>query len=194
VLEPYKDMLATFKYKDLMAQGLEKAVKPLNKRVIENADTVQSEWLIASAPIFFMTQDRRAIVMDNTVAIYAKDAYTAPKYQNTIRVVSHAKEENEATEFWSDQQGEKLKAESIALFTQSLDIAMNEAESETSKNTPAYKTVRYFEGGQEKMERAQMMKEGCKRHVIKTLRGGLMSVPAQANATAEKCTEISSNQ
>ncbi len=194
VLEPYKDLLATFKYKDLMAQGLDKAVKPLNKRVIENAATAQSEWLVVSAPIFFMTQDRRAIVMDNTIAIYAKDAYSVPKYQNTIRVVSHAKEESEAAEFWADQQGEKLKAESVVLFTQSLDIAMNEAESDTSKNNPAYKTVRYFEGGQEKMERAQLMKEGCKRNVIKTLRGGLMSVPAQANSAPEKCAEISSNQ
>jgi hypothetical protein len=194
VLAPYKEVLSTFTYKDLMSQGLEKAARPLNKRVIENSENPQTGWLVISAPIFSMTQDRRAIVLDNVIGIYAHDSMDAPKYQTVIRVISQAKDESEVEEYWSGNQGEKLKAESVALFTQSLDIAIHDAETDPTKNNAAHKTFRYFEGGQEKMERAQLIKEGCKRNLIRTLRGGLISVPAQASAGSEKCMEISSNK
>jgi hypothetical protein len=194
VLAPYKDMLSTYKYKDLMVQGLEKTARPQNKRLIENTENAQSGWLVISAPIFSMTQDRRAIVLDNSVGIYAHDSMATPKYQTVIRVVSNPKDESEATDYWGSNQGEKLKQESAALFTKSLDIAMNDAEIDSGKDKPVHKTVRYMEGGQEKMERAQLINESCKRVLIKTLRGGIMSVPVQSDSAAEKCLEVPSNQ
>ncbi|MDR1461879.1 MAG: hypothetical protein LBI68_01895, partial [Azoarcus sp.] len=54
-----------------------------------------------------------------------------------------------------------------------------------------HKTIRYWEGGIKKVERAQQLGEYCRRTVIRTLRGGLMIVPAEhenaANTAMKDC-------
>jgi hypothetical protein len=53
-----------------------------------------------------------------------------------------------------------------------------------------FRTVRYQEGGAEKIERAQVLEQQCGRTVLRTLRGWLLSVPAQVEAaSATRCEE-----
>jgi hypothetical protein len=51
----------------------------------------------------------------------------------------------------------------------------------TAKASPdaPHRTVRYRLGGEERMERAQVLSERCDRLLIRNLRGWLMSVPVQ---------------
>lgn len=195
VLLPYQTILNDYKQTELMRRGLEMAAPGLGKTLLASSEGSGSDWLLESAPVFSMTQDQRAIILDSSIAIYPPGAPSAAAFQYTVRVVSQAKDDQNLVAFWTANQGEKLKEESAGLLAQSLGIALNEAVSEPNKDNGAHKTVRYQEGGIEKMERAQIVTEHCNRLVIRTLRGGLMSVPARpgtaVTTTANQTTNCS---
>ncbi len=75
-------------------------------------------------------------------------------------------------------------------LAQSIEIAL--ADTPGSVGTEPFRTVRYPEGGIERMERAQVIRAHCGLLVLRTLRGNLMAVPfgrsspnrAAANQTA----------
>ncbi len=179
VLAPYDSILKDFSHKELMHRALEKTTTAGNKKLVDSTDKAGTDWSIASIPIFSMTQDRSAIVLENAIALYPPNV-TVPAYQNAVKVVSQPKGGAE-TDFWSANGGSKLKEESAGLLAHSLDIAIVEATNAPGKDS-AQKTFRYLEGSAEKMERAQLISEHCNRVVIKTLRGWLMSVPARPSS------------
>lgn len=127
-------------------------------------------------PVFSLTQDETALVLDNVISISQPGAAS---YVNTIRIVSAPSQAPNLVQYWSANQGEKLKSLSVGLVADSLQIAMKGANGSFGGETPTYKTVRYLEGKTEKMERAQLLGEQCNRALIKTLRGWLMSVPVE---------------
>lgn len=154
-----------------------------NKKLVAFSEKPGLERLVESTPVFSLTQDQSAIVLENIISIYYRAAPTAV-YQNIIKVVSQAKAETDLVNFWTANQGEKLKEESTRLFADSLDIALNDMASDAAKDGNPQKTFRYLEGRAEKMERGQLVSERCGRAVIKTLRGGLMSIPLRLGAAA----------
>jgi hypothetical protein len=189
VLSPYHAVLDTFNHKELMQRALERTSMGGSKKLIEFSEKPEAGWLIESTPVFSITQDQSAIILDNSIAIYTPDAEPATAYRNNVKVVSQARDGENLDGFWIANQGEKLKEESASLFAQSLDIAVGEATRGASDENNAYKTIRYLEGNTEKMERAQIVSERCNRVVIKTLRGSLMSVPAKRGAAAAPGTD-----
>lgn len=44
------------------------------------------------------------------------------------------------------------------------------------------KTFRYFQGGEKKFERGNLVKDDCDRLIIRNLRGGLISIPKKSIA------------
>lgn len=186
VLGPYQSVLAAFSHKDLMQAGLEKISMSGTKTLVGFAEKPSADWRVESTPVFMMTQDQSAIILDNLITVYAPDA-PAAAYQNVIRVVSHPRDAADLSAFWTANQGKTLKDESVSLFAHSLDIALGEATNGPSKESNSQKTFRYPEGGTEKMERAQLISEHCNRTVVKTLRDSLMSIPARGTTAADKC-------
>jgi hypothetical protein len=170
VLEPLAPVLSGFKHPEL----LERALLKMTQRIADGT-------FIQSAPVFLMTQDQSAIIVDNVVSIYSSSAPSKPKYQSTVRTVSRAQEAEDLLAFWSDNNGVRLKDESASLFAESLDIALAHASGGAGAATP-HRTVRYMEGRSEKMERAQVLGQSCDRVVLRTLRDSLMSVPARQAA------------
>src|SRR5882757_2396630 len=196
VLLPYRSVLDSYKHQELMRRGLEKTFTGGSKKLVESTEKPGADWFIESAPVFSITQDQTAIILDNSASIYAPNAPSAAAYQNTVTVVSLAKEGTDLATFWTANSGEKLKEESASLLAESLDIILSEMASGPSKEGNPYKTVRYFEGTTEKMERGQLISERCGQVLIKTLRGGLMSVPARrgtATAPASDCADVPGN-
>ena len=188
VLSPYQGVLDDFRQQALMGRALERTTSPLGKKLLASIDEAGGTWIVESAPMFSMTQDRRAIVLDNLVSIYAPGGPSSPTLQNNVRVVSQPRDAEGIADFWSADQGGNLKDESAGLLAQSLDIVLSEVANEANVEGRPQKTVRYLEGGAEKMERAEIISEHCGRVVIRTLRGWLMSVPkAGAARTADKC-------
>ena len=137
-----------------------------------------------------MTQDQRALVLDNVISVYQPGEMAKPLYQTTIRVVSQPRTEQDVEAVWKDNAGAALKAESTSLLAHSLTLALHEAgKPAADEGAPTFRTVRYREGEVEKMERAHVVSQACDRQVIKTLRGWLMSVPSPsvADPSAAAC-------
>lgn len=178
VLSPYQEILGQYSSRELMQRGLEKTHVGKNKQLLDVQVVPKGEWLVVSTPVFFMTQDQKAIVLDNTVAISKPGSPEVTTSQKTIRVVSVARPEEDLQRFWAANRGEQIKEETAGLLAESLQIAWTDVVGGLGAGADTYRTVRYFEGSVEKMERAQVLVDHCDRLVVKTLRGSLMSVPA----------------
>lgn len=188
VLTPFGDVLQNFQLAELMRKGLEKTTVVGQKKLAEELASDEPGWIIDSLPVFSMTQDRGAIILDNVLMVRKPGSTAETAYKNTVRVVSDAQKSEDLQTHWHADGGARLKDESIRLFAHSLDLVLAEAQREgASTDQPVRKTVRYMEGTKEKMERGEVMAERCGRVVIKTLRGWVMSVPAKAGVATGEC-------
>ena len=189
VLLPYLDVLQTYTHRELMQRALDKAVIDRPLKLLPYSEKNEASWLIQSIPIFSLTQDQTALVLDNTILI---SQLGVPPYSNTIRIVSTAKNEPNLIQYWTANQGENLKEISAGMVADSVQIALSGVAGKLNTENTAYKTLRYFEGNTEKMERALLLSERCNRVLIKTLRGWLMSIPTIRNeAPASVCIAAS---
>ena len=172
VLQPFQGTLDGFQQGEMAGLALlDDASMPL---LTDNASPVGM--VIVSAPVFYMTQDRSALILDNTVSVFNAARGEKPVYQNTVRVVSRASEADDLVAYWQQEEGRALRSESAALFRQSVDIVRQQALA-TATEAAAARTFRYQEGKKEAMERAQLLSEHCDRALVKNLRGWLMSIP-----------------
>ena len=175
-------VLKEFRHNELMQKGLEKVSAGGAAKLVAAAEKPAAGWLIDSTPVFILTQDQRAIILDNAIVIYPPGAAETAAYQNVIRVVSRPQTGDDVFAFWSAGEGAALKEESAGLLAMSLDIALAEVTGTLGGENAAQKTFRYPEGGIERMERGQLVAERCDRLVIRNLRGWLMSIPARQPA------------
>ena len=180
VLEPHAASLAAFTQRELMlaAAALSRHGEP---RWLPAAtkDERPDGWLVASKPVFSMTQDRAALILDNEVSIVPPPG--RPAYGNRVRVVSAVHAHPDLTAYWGADDAKALKAESARLLAASLDIALDDAaaprQAGGAANAGPQRTIRYPEGGKQVFERAEIIKEECDRLLVRNLRGWLMSVP-----------------
>jgi hypothetical protein len=185
VLQPYQDALDHFDARDLMQRALKRVNIRSRVKPIEQADDPGQNGMLKSTPVFSLTQDQKAIILDNTIGIQSPGAAETTRYQKSIRVVSEVKEVDDLLAYWSGNNGEKLKDESAQLVAESIDIALNDVNGGSSVVSSPYRTVRFREGTTEKIERAQVLSAHCERLLIRTLRGQLMSVPtSRTNGSA----------
>lgn len=192
ILLPYRGVLDGFRYRELMQNALARIPNGATARLVEPAVSQGRELLVESVPVFSMTQDQFALVVDNLVVISAPDAAPESAYRNAIRVVAAAHEEADPVSFWSAGNGGKIKDESARLLADSLNIALADYVAGPKQDELPYRTIRYREGSLEKMERAQVLSQACDRLLIRTLRGALMSVPVTRTtiqaAAADRCS------
>jgi hypothetical protein len=174
VVAPYLPVLGTYKHEELMRESLGAMRTGGDKRVIppEGAPAA-GELVIDTIPTFYLTQDQRAIIVENTVRIERAAGGT---YEKVIRVVSRNQDANAGSAPWLENDASLLKAETARIYAQSLDIAVNDLRAPPESSVP-FRTVRYDEGGTEKMERAQVIGEQCSHLVLRTLRGDVLAVP-----------------
>lgn len=185
VLLPYQAALSAYDHRTLFQSALEKTATSLAKaEVLEARAAAGGTWVVESAPVFLMTQDQRALILENTVAVFAPGPAAPPVYQNLVRVVSVAEPEDDIASRWNADQGLRLKERSAELLARSFEIAIDAAGAPAPGAAATQRTFRYPEGGRERMERAQLVSAGCDRVVIRTLRGWLMSVPVRSEDAA----------
>lgn len=189
VLQPYRPILDNFGHRELVQRTLPLTAAPAGASLVEHDQVPpQGQWVIQGVPVFSLTQDAQALLLDHAIEVRAAAAPAEPLYRNVIRVVSLPQPEGDRTAAWSEDEGRPLKEQSASLLATSLDIALAAAASNAGGvpvDDKPFRTVRYTEGGQEKMERAQVLDERCGRLLLKNLRGWLMSVPARAPAAAD---------
>lgn len=180
VLDPYQDMLLGFQHKDLLSQSFGKGLVGTQKPFTPEIVSSSSDWVVESQPQFVMTQDQSAIILENTLTIRRPGMAETTAYRNTVRVVSGVQRAQDLTSFWGADKGANLKTESARLFVRSIELALADAQVQGIESRPK-KTIRYLEGKEEKMERAELIEERCGRVVGRTLRGWLLSVPASGD-------------
>lgn len=181
VLSPYKMVLDNFKYRDLMQRAVKKT--SATARLIEGPVTPGQEMVVESDSSFTLTQDQKAIILENGITVHLPGAAPESAYHSIIRVVSAAQDAADLPAFWTAGDGEKIKDESAELVAKSLEIAFHDMATGAA-SIPAFRTIRYQEGATEKIERAQVLSNQCDRMLIRTLRGQLMSVPASRLAVS----------
>jgi hypothetical protein len=182
VLLPYQPVLNSFQSRELMQRGLDRTSAAGPKRLAEFSEKPGAEIFVESIPLFSMTQDHTTIVLDNAIVIHAPHGPASSPYKNVLRIISRPQTRADLVTYWTANDGENLKAESVSLLAESLDLALRELSGELDKKTNPHRTVRYREGTAEKMERGQIVSENCDRVVLKNLRGWLMSVPPSRGA------------
>lgn len=185
VLEPYRPMLAEYKPAELLRAAAERLPWHGPKQAIEPNQVPAAGWMVEVRPVFFLTQDQRALVLENLISAREVSSATA-SLTMTVRVVSQPRTEENLPAAWSADSGAAMKAEAANLVAYSLLLAFGEARKQADANA-AYRTVRYPEGGVEKIERAQVVAQVCNRMLIRTLRGWLLSVPAAAKPDEPAC-------
>lgn len=184
ILAPHQELLNAFKHEDLFLDAVPRIAASSNLRIAgAQAATAAADIVVDTVPVFYMTQDRRALILDNAVSIRAPGQQKA--FETIIRVVSPARDAGTEALFWFDASGARLRETSASLFSRSVDIALAEMRATPAALAPpaapvAYRTVRYSEGGDERMERAQVVTTTCEDLVLRTLRGHLMAVPRRA--------------
>ena len=177
VLAPYREVLKDFDHRQLAERSLARS-KHVKATLLDGAASGAGQAVIEAAPVFSMTQDQTALIVDNTIAIVGPQG-GEPVYRKTVRVVGRARAATDLAAFWTAERGEPLKDESARLFALSLELALGEAAGEFAAADAPQRTVRYHEGSQQKIERAHILRQVCGRTLIRTLRESLMSVPGK---------------
>lgn len=177
VLVPYREVLDSFSYRELMKRALERSNARYDGRMIEPGVEPGQETVVENVPIFALTQDQTAIVMDNAMTIQRPGSTAESAYRTIVRVVSSPIAATQLPAAWLTNNGEPIKDESARLVAEALDIAFSDSSRTIASESTPFRTVRYAEGMSEKIERAQILYRHCNRLLIRTLRGVLMSVP-----------------
>jgi hypothetical protein len=182
VLKPYEPSLNLMSHRSLLTEGIRKSRTGGKGRLAEYGETPDGNWFIEIHPVFSMTQDQKAIVLDTLVDVHPPGFGKAPTVQMAIHVVSDPQSTNTPEDFWNENQGARLMDISAGLLAESIDISLKRAQLDNMAEGGPQKTIRYVEGDAERMERAQLLEKQCGRALLKTLRGTLMSVPQLTRA------------
>jgi hypothetical protein len=182
VLAPYQTSLNHFTNTELMRRALDELPTHGSKVLIQYSEKAGAGWLIECSPKFFMTQDARALVLQNDIVIHSPDAASPPTFKNVVEVVGRPRDSvgRDSENTWMIEDGALLTSASVDLLRESVSLALSELHGAFAGPARAYHTVRYPRGGEEKMERAQTLRQTPQRIVLKNLRGWIMSVPAAA--------------
>jgi hypothetical protein len=187
MLLPYQAPLSGYKHHELIQAALAQlSMGGARRYAPAGAAPAPGETLVDSTPAFFMTPDQRALVMENAIAVLPHGA--ASPYQQVIRVVSPVQAAGTTAATWFDNHAALLRRVSARMLAQSVDIALADMP-DPGAGAQAFRTVRYPEGGVERMERAQVVREHCGLLVLRTLRGNLMAVPGAQGADGPACAK-----
>lgn len=179
VLLPYEQALQSLSSDDLLLRTREEVAQ---RGLLPAAASLELR------PVFLMTQDRRAVLMD--VVAQFSDGSGAPASTLGMRVVSDPRTIQETDE-WAEADGSGLRRVGVALLTRAVQHLVqhfNGPRRADEANAPVERTVRFVQGGSQRMERAAVLEQRCGRALLRTLSNTLMSVPlAQAAPVDAGC-------
>jgi len=184
VLEPYRQVLDGFTYRELMQQALERVVAPGPKRLAEFASQPAQGLVIESAPVFAMTQDLRAVVLDDPIVV-RRTGDDGKGFPVVVRIVAAPLAASDPSSYWFDDNARALKRQTEKLLADAVSLALAAMSGQLPARAPQ-RTVRYRQGDEERFERAQVLSERCDRLLLRNLRGWLMSVPVACESSPAK--------
>jgi hypothetical protein len=178
VLVPYKAVLSTYTHAELASQVMRAG------QAKASGSAVEAEWVVESAPVFALTQDQTALVLENAVSVRKAGVAGPAVYERVIKIVSSPMLEADPVAYWTRDNGARLRQVTGELLQESMDLSVSMAEKTLPGTVTTQKSFRYFEGKIEKVERAGLVVEHCARRVLLTLRDALISVPFSSSSGA----------
>ena len=194
VLAPYAAALRAWPAQELWAAAFAQSASATSTPAAETASPVLKRWdgsapapeglVVETLPQFTLAQDEGVLVLD--VAVKLVPAPGAAPVESLVRVVSSPHDAADARAHWSADDARRLKAHAAAMLAHGLQLALRHGGP---ANTDApMRTHRYLQGSVERSERSQLLAGDCARVVLRTLRGGLLSVP-QRQAEGSTCPQ-----
>lgn len=176
VLAPHAPVIAA-----LQGEALVTAVRQALPAPVQ--DTARGK-VVQMQPRLAMAPDARTLVLDNVIRVHDVETAAVARFENTVRVISTPRGEDDPQARWTADEGRALRDEVVALLAHSVQIALAPLPA---PDPQAFRTQRYRFGTAQKMERGQPVAEGCARVVLRTLRDWLMSVSVTAAPDAPPC-------
>lgn len=171
VLTPYAAALDAIGSEELLAQARGLLPPP--------ALSMRPGWVNANlelTPAFLMTQDRRAVLLD--VAAQFNDGRSGATRQLGIRVVSDPRMAPADADDWAAADAVALRRISADLLARAVRHLLDSVDpNRAAAVAAAERTVRFAEGGVQRMERSRVLEQQCNRALLLTLSDTLMSVP-----------------
>jgi hypothetical protein len=177
VLEPYAQALREQSANLLWSDAAALVAGPPVK-IVALVDLSEAAPITEVMPVFTMSQDQEVLVLD-AVFREAVDVGTPPR-DLTVRVVSTPLAVPEAAAYWLADGGQRIRASTAAMLAHAFEVAQRHGSASASELP--MKTHRYLQGSRERTERGQQLASGCGRAVLRSLRGGLLSVPVRIPA------------
>jgi hypothetical protein len=171
VLEPYAATLKAWTAQDLWSATQATLGSGLALQFWEQAVPPQG-LLIETTPVFTMAPDEGVLILDAAVRL---TPVKGPANEQMVRVLSSPHDAADARKHWSDDEASRLKATAVQMLADAIRMAL--APAPAAETLPPTRTHRYLQGNVERAERAQQMGGDCARALLRTLRGGLLSVP-----------------
>jgi hypothetical protein len=177
MLEPYRPVLDGFRSKELYDRVLDARAPDGASSLACSTPVSASAWVVETTSGFAMTQDQTTLIVESAFVMHPPGSPKATPGTYVVRVIGTPFNVADPQEMWTEEDGRKLKEESVALLGEAMAIALRLAAGEVVPADAPYKTYRYVEGGLELMQRVQVASESCERALLKTLRGDMWSVP-----------------
>lgn len=192
VLAPYSADLRAWPAADLWAAAVATTAIAANGsttslKLWDGLTAVAEGAVVEALPQFTLAQDEGVLVLDLAVKLVPSPG--AATVESLVRVVSSphgAADAQAARAHWSADGSRRLKASAAAMLAHGLHLALRHG-SPASQDAPV-RTHRYLQGNIERTERAQLLASDCSRAVLRTLRGGVLSVP-QRPAEGSPCPQ-----
>jgi hypothetical protein len=181
VLTPLQSSIGKLQWRELQQAAIARLELGLRRRLVMPDEAAGDAWLVEAQPVFRMSQDKRALVAETLVRIFDGGASVA-LVEREVRVVAPPVRADDPDAYWTAQDGTRLADTGAALAAEAIRAALLDAQA--ADDLPQ-KTVRFVEGAADRFERAAPLTERCGRVVLRTLRGGVMSVPLRPKAGAD---------
>ena len=158
-------------------------------RLAANDAAPPQSWVVSMAPRFMLTAKLDHLIVDAVIQLQAPGQAEAQASKLAVRVISAPGRTGDgagAGDAWKAADGKALKAEAATLLAHAVEIALWQAQNAQQPATaePPQRTHRYPLAEELRAERGQLLREGCGRLLIRTLRKALLSVP-RAGARCE---------
>lgn len=151
-------------------------------------DVIDIMPVVYSQPFFSLTQNSMSLILKNTFT-FSKKLKKQKKSKKempkpvVVEYVFSVPEGNPQA-FWREEQYKNFYATTQFMFEESLNLAMNYKGVSQGLNLSKFKTIKYLEGADKKVERGMALTSSCERITFVSLRGSIKSVP---KLTTEGC-------
>ena len=180
VTTPYQPAVQATTSAALLAAALRSSTRGSERQLLTAGNAGRrNQPEILFAPIYRLTPDERALVLDLGIQARPDGASSDHHFETMVRVVSAAVDGSgdEARQVWLADGGAPLRTAMEQLMTTGVDLGVADVTGQLDAASPAQTTYRLQIGGDQRFERGSSLRTDCGRATIRSLRGWVIQAP-----------------